>query len=218
MTRRALLLALAWLLPLTALAQAKAPNDDVIEYIPVVPTVPTTASDDAVEVVEMFWYGCPHCYRLEPYVERWLEHKPDGVVFVRLPAIFNNRPVWELHARVYFTLEMRGELERFHRLFFDAIHAQRRSLNKIDEVVAWFAEQGIDGEEFRNQLQSFAVQANVNRAKQLTRRYGIDGVPSLIVEGMYRTSPSMAGTYARTMPTVDALVEKARRERTTASR
>jgi len=217
MKRLVLLLTLACLLPTAALAQATAPNNEVIEYVPVVPAIPTS-SGERIEVVEMFWYGCPHCYRLEPYIERWLEHKPDSVAYVRIPAIFNNRKVWELHARVYYVLELRGEVDRFHRLFFDAIHAQRRKMNTEDQVVAWFADQGFDAKKFRAELKSFAVQTKVNRAKLLTRRYNIDGVPSLIVEGKFRTGPSMAGTYARTMPTVDALVEKARRERETAQK
>ncbi|HEY5719367.1 MAG TPA: thiol:disulfide interchange protein DsbA/DsbL [Gammaproteobacteria bacterium] len=208
MKRLALLFALC-LTPLLAFAQSAA--REVVEYAPVVPPVATSTGEQA-EVVELFWYGCPHCYRLEPYIERWLEHKPANVAYVRIPAIFS-QPTWELHAKLYYALESLGQLERLHRPFFDALHAQRMKLNSEEQVVQWAADQGIDAAEFRAALGSFAVATKVNRAKQLTRRYGIDGVPALIVEGRYRTGPSMAGTYANTMPVVDALVQKSLEER-----
>lgn len=213
MNRRALLLASALLLPALALAQSTISPDEVIEYEPVVPPVPP-ATGDRIEVIELFWYGCPHCYRLEPYIERWLEQKPDNVAYVRIPAIFPNRPAWENHARAFYTAEALGVLDRIHRPLFDALHAMRRKVEDEDALAALFADQGVDEAEFRKTYRSFAVDGKVRRAQQLTQRYGIDGVPSLIVDGRYRTGPALAGTYARTMPVVDALVRKAAAERT----
>jgi len=218
MNRRALLLAFALLLPALALAQTPISPDEVIEYEPVVPPVPP-ATGDRIEVIELFWYGCPHCYRLEPYIERWLEQKPDNVAYVRIPAIFPNRPAWENHARAFYTAEALGVLDRIHRPLFDALHAMRRKVEDEDALAAFFADQGVDEAEFRKTYRSFAVDGKVRRAQQLTRRYGIDGVPSMIVDGRYRTGPALAGTYARTMPVVDALVQKATADRaTTAAR
>jgi len=211
---RRVLLTLALLLPTLALAQVKINPADVIEYEPVVPPMETSTGADGVEVIELFWYGCPHCYRLEPYIERWLEQKPDHVTYVRIPAIFPNRQTWENHARTFYAAEALGVIDKVHRPFFDALHAQRRKLNDEDAIAAFFVELGIDEAEFRKAYGSFAVDGKVRRAAQLTRRYGIDGVPSLIVDGRFRTGPALAGTYARTMPIVDALVEKARQERT----
>ncbi len=211
---RRLLLSLALLLPALALAQVKIDPKDVIEYEPVVPPMETSAGADGVEVIELFWYGCPHCYRLEPYIERWLEQKPDSVTYVRIPAIFPNRQTWENHARAFYAAEAMGVVDTFHRPMFDALHAQRRKLNDEDAIVAFAAEVGLDADAFRKAYRSFAVDGKVRRAAQLTRSYGINGVPSLIVDGRFRTGPALAGTYARTMPIVDALVEKARQERT----
>lgn len=218
MNRRALLI-LALLLPTLAVAQVRIDPSDVVEYEPVVPPVETSTGNDGVEVIELFWYGCPHCYRLEPYIERWIEHKPDAVSYIRIPAIFPNRPVWETHARAFYTAEVLGVVETIHRPLFDAIHALRRKLDDEDALAAFFAEQGVDEAEFRKVFNSFAVDGKVRRAQQLTRRYGIDGVPTMIVDGRYRTGPALAGTYARTMPIVDALVQKVIAERNrTASR
>jgi thiol:disulfide interchange protein DsbA len=216
MKRLALFFTLACFLAPLSMAQS-ARDGAAVEYIPVVPAV-ATSSGDKIEVVEMFWYGCPHCYRLEPYIERWLESKPDDVAYVRIPAVFNDRQVWELHARTFYAMEQLGLLERLHRPFLDAIHAQRRQLNLEQQVVDWFSEQDVDAGGFRETLNSFAVNTKLNRAKQLTRRYGIDGVPTMIVEGRYRTGPSLAGTYARTMPVVESLIERSRQERKTAGR
>ncbi len=213
MNRRALL-TLALLLPTLALAQVKINPDEVIEYEPVVPPMETSTDAQGVEVVELFWYGCPHCYRLEPYIERWIEHKPDNVAYVRIPAIFPNRPAWENHARAFYAAEALGVVDTIHRPLFDAIHALRRRIDDEDSLAAFFAEQGVDEATFRKAYRSFAVDGKVRRAKDLTRRYGIDGVPALVVDGRFRTGPALAGTYARTMPIVDALVAKALAERT----
>lgn len=212
LNRRDLLLALV-LLPALAQAQATISPDEVIEYEPVVPPV-ATASGDRIEVIELFWYGCPHCYRLEPYIERWQEQQPDGVAYIRIPAIFPNRSTWENHARAFYTAEALGVVDKIHRPLFDALHAMRRKIDDEAALAAFFVEQGIDEAEFTKTYRSFAVDGKVRRAQQLTRRYGIDGVPSLIVDGRYRTGPALAGTYARTMPVVDALVRKAAAERT----
>jgi len=209
---RRVLLALVLLVPALALAQTKISPDDVIEYEPVVPPM-ATSTGEQIEVIELFWYGCPHCYRLEPYIERWLEHKPDNVAYVRIPAIFPNRPVWENHARAFYTAEVLGVIDTIHRPLFDALHALRRKLNDEDALAVFFAEMGVDEAEFRKTYRSFAVDGKVRRAKDLTRRYGINGVPSLIVDGRYRSGPALAGTYARTMPVIDALVQKAAAER-----
>jgi len=171
---RRVLLTLALLLPTLALAQVKINPADVIEYEPVVPPMETSTGADGVEVIELFWYGCPHCYRLEPYIERWLEQKPDHVTYVRIPAIFPNRQTWENHARTFYAAEALGVIDKVHRPFFDAIHAQRRKLNDEDAIAAFFVELGIDEAEFRKAYGSFAVDGKVRRAAQLTRRYAPD--------------------------------------------
>ena len=106
-----------------------------MHYLPVTPPQPTS-SKDKVEVVELFWYGCPHCYRLEPYVNRWLKKKPDNVEFVRMPGVLN--PGWELLARAYYTAEILGVVEKVHSPIFDTIHGKRKQLNSQNAIMELF--------------------------------------------------------------------------------
>ncbi|MDH5325518.1 MAG: thiol:disulfide interchange protein DsbA/DsbL [Gammaproteobacteria bacterium] len=176
-----------------------------IHYQRIVPPQPTTTADK-VEVVEMFWYGCPHCNSLEPYVERWLKRIPKNAEFVRIPAIF--RPEWELHARAFYTAEILGVLEKTHSAMFEALHSQKRRLRTDEEIMEFFAEQGVKQGDFKRVFRSFAVEAKIRRAKDLSQRYGIEGVPALIVNGKYRTGARMAGGNANIFKVVNHLVEK----------
>ena len=196
------------LLPLTAGAAEEF--KEKIHYELVLPPQPTTAPKGKVEVVEMFWYGCPHCNALEPYVNRWLKNKPDNVYFVRIPAVF--QPTWEFHARAFYTAEILGVLDKTHSAMFEAIHNQRRRLNTEQELMEFFAEHGVKNEDFKRVFHSFAVEAKVRRAKDLSHRYGIDGVPSLIVNGKYRTGAQLAGGQANIFKVVNFLVEKETKE------
>lgn len=214
--KRLATLLLALSMPLFVHAQDAIDPDDLVEFQTIVPAVATTAGD-RIEVIELFWYGCPHCYRVEPHVERWLEELADDVVYVRLPAIFPNRPLWTLHARAFYTAEALGVLDRLHRPLFDGIHALRLKLDSEGELADYFAQHGVDRAAFHKAFNSFAVQSKVGRSKVMTARYQIDGVPTLVVDGRYQTGPALAGTYARTLPVVDALVEKVRRERQAAA-
>ena len=174
-----------------------------IHYERVLPAQPTTTGDK-VEVVEMFWYGCPHCNSLEPYVNRWVKKKPAQAEFVRMPAIF--RPEWELHARAYYTAEILGVLEKTHAAMFEAIHQQKRRLSTDAEIQKLFAEHGVSTEDFNRVFRSFAVEAKIRRAKDMSERYGIRGVPALIVNGKYRTGAQLAGGNANIFRVVDFLV------------
>lgn len=176
-----------------------------IHYELVQPPQPTSTKDK-VEVVEMFWYGCPHCNALEPYVERWLQRKPENVEFVRIPAVF--RPTWELHARAYYTAEILGVLDKTHKAMFEAIHNEKRHMSTEPEIMEFFAQHGVSNDDFKRVFHSFAVEAKVRRAKDLGQRYGIDGVPSLIVNGKYRTGAQLAGGNANVFKVVNFLVEK----------
>jgi thiol:disulfide interchange protein DsbA len=176
-----------------------------VQYQRVVPQQPTS-TDDKVEVVEMFWYGCPHCYRLEPYVKRWLKRKPAAAKFVRMPAIF--RPEWEIHARAYYTAEILGVVDKVHDEIFEAIHEKRQRLNNEAAIMAFFTQHGVSEKDFKRVFHSFAVETKVRRSKDMSRRYGIKGVPSLIVNGKYRTSGQDAGGNAKIFRVVNYLVEQ----------
>lgn len=174
-------------------------------YEMVTPAQPTT-SKDKVEVVELFWYGCPHCYKLEPYVERWLKRKPKNVKFVRMPGVF--RASWEIHARAYYTAEILGAVDKVHKPMFEAIHEQKRRMNDEASIMGLFQAHGISNKDFKRVFRSFAVETKLRRAKDMSRRYGVKGVPALIVNGKYRTSAQDAGGNAKIFKVVNQLVKQ----------
>lgn len=198
---------LAGLTPLMLPGVARASIDEGIEYQKVTPPVPTTVNNKQIEVVEMFWYGCPHCYHFEPSLLKWLAHKPKYVVFTRIPAIFNN-PMWEIHAKAYYTADVLGVLDKTHEAFFNAIHEKGERLATESAIEAFFVKHGVSAKDFKNAFNSFAVYSKVRRAAELTRRYGIDGVPSMIVDGKYRTSGSLAGGNEGMIKVINFLVAK----------
>jgi thiol:disulfide interchange protein DsbA len=184
---------------------ARADYDEGIEYQRLPTPVPTVAPGK-VEVRELFWYGCPHCYRLEPLLQKWLRRKPANVVFVRTPAIFN--PRWAFHAKVYYTAEVLGVLDKVHQAIFDAIHKYKQKLDTPAAVKTLFARYGVSGKDFDNAFNSFAVDAKVRRAADLTRRYGISGVPTMVVNGKYVTDGTMGNGHAGMLKIVDYLIAK----------
>ncbi len=174
-----------------------------VDYQRIDPAVPT--SDPAkVVVTEIFWYGCPHCFRFEPFVDKWAESLPDGVVFEQVPSAIN--AAWEVHARTFYALKMMGVQEQLHKKLFNAIHVQRQRLNSLDTIAEFVAEQGLDEKEFRQQYASFPVDSQVRKGKQKELHYGLEGVPTIIVNGKYRTSGVMAGNFNRLLEIIDFLV------------
>jgi len=176
-----------------------------VNYELVVPPQPTNTGDK-VEVLELFWYGCPHCFRFEPFVERWLEKKPAQAEFVRMPAIF--RAEWEPHARAYYTGQIMGVFDKVHRPLFNAIQQEKRTLDNETQLRDFYGEQGVNKDEFTKTYNSFAVETRVGRAKMMVGRYGIDGVPAVIVNGKYRVSAKTAGGNAEMLKVIDFLVAK----------
>ncbi len=207
-------------LPLAACAKGpdrSAPRfEEGVHYLELFESVPTSVPADKIEVVEMFWYGCPHCYRLEPHLEEWLKKLPPDVQLVRIPAALN--PSWALMARAYYAADMLGIRDRLHEAFFQAIHEQGRRLRSEDAVVRFVASQGFDGDKFRQAMHSLAVETRVRHATDLGKRYGVDGVPALIVNGRYRVLGRGVHSYAEMFQVVDFLIDKerARRRKATA--
>ncbi len=165
-----------------------------------------TSNPDKVVVNEMFWYGCPHCFHLEPFVEKWSKTKPDGVVLERIPSVLN--PRWIEGARAFFALKMMGEIDKVHSKLFEAIHLQRQRLNNEDAFAKFVADLGIDEKQFRENYHSFPVDTMIRKNRQKERKYGHNGVPAIIVNGKYRTSASMAGSNDRLFEVVNFLVNK----------
>jgi thiol:disulfide interchange protein DsbA len=168
-------------------------------------------SGEKVEVIEFFWYGCPHCFDLEPFLRKWTAALPKDVEFRRIPAIPTER--WMPNARTFYTLEAMGLIEKMHGEVFDAIHIDRVNLNDERIQLDWMAKKGVDRTKFAEAWRSFSVQSKTRRAAQLTQAYDITGVPTLVVDGKYQTSVSMTGSPEGLMKTLDELIARARAER-----
>lgn len=178
------------------------------EYLKLANPQPT-ASTDSIEVVELFWYGCPHCYQLEPYLKDWVAGKPEDVNFIRLPAILG--PGWELLSKAWFTAELLGVTEQTHTALFEEIHKHRQRINTEEKLREFFVKHGVSAEDFDKTFRSFAVAIKLNNARLMTRRYALTGVPTLIINGKYSTSASIAGGNPELIKVVDYLVEQERK-------
>lgn len=157
-----------------------------------------------IEVREFFWYGCPHCYHLEPHVSAWLKTKPADVNFVRTPAALN--PVWEQNARAYYTAETLGIMEKAHGPLFQAIHAGKQQIFDKDSLVRFYSGFGATPSNFNSLYNSFAVSGKVAQGKALAQQYGLDGVPAVVVNGKYLVK----GSDAKVLQTVNELIAKER--------
>lgn len=167
------------------------------------------ASTGKIEVYEFFWYGCPHCFALEPFVEQWSAKLPPDVNFHRVPAAFT--PQYEFHQKVFYALEAMGQLGNVHRKLFNAIHVDHKRMAAEAEVTAFVAGLGLDGAKFGEMLKSFSVIGKARQARQLADGYRLEGVPTIGVQGRYTTSPSMVGGTERTFNVVDYLIGLARK-------
>lgn len=203
MIRKALLTLTLMLFAVSA--QAARDFDEGIEYA-TLSTPVKTSSPDKVVVTEIFWYGCPHCYRFEPYIEKYKASLPEGVVLEQVPSVLN--PSWAEHARAYFTLKLMGETDKVHKQIFDAIHLKRQRLNNLDDMAKFVAQYGVDEKKFREMYHSFPVDTMIRKSRQTEKKYGHSGVPTVIINGKYRTSGSMTGSNAKTMQVIDYLVKK----------
>jgi protein dithiol oxidoreductase (disulfide-forming) len=200
------LLAAFALLALSGLAAAQGKP----AYTELKPVQPTEAAGK-IEVLEFFWYGCPHCYNLEPVLETWLKKKPADVQFRRVPAVFNER--WGHDAAIFYTFEALGVLDRIHRPFFDAIHRDRLRSDDQQSMVQWLQKNGIDANRFFDTMKSFGVQSKLRRATQLTVAYRIDGTPAMAVQGRYTVSAEQGRSREGMIETVDYLVGVARKQK-----
>ena len=166
--------------------------------------------DKKVDVVEFFWYGCPHCNAFEPALEAWVKKLPEFVAFRRVPVQFREEP-FGTHQRIYFALETMGQLEAMHRKVFAAIHNDRLKLDKPAEIQAFMSKNGLDGARFIEVMNSFGVQTKARQAKQLAEAYKIDGVPALGIQGRFYTSGSLAGGQDKMLVVADFLIQASRK-------
>lgn len=185
-------------------------------YQPIVPAQPTNVSAGKVEVVEVFWYGCSHCYALDPFLENWQKKaKPGFVEFTRVPVMWG--PAHKSHARLFYTLEALGREKDLHTKVFDAIQKGGNGLLGSDDAATaaiqakWAAAQGISEDDFMRTYNSFGVNSSLQRAEQLMRRYNVLGVPLMVVNGKYTTDVAMAGGQTQLMELLSDLATSEKR-------
>ncbi len=160
-----------------------------------------------VEVIEFFWYGCPHCFAFEPTVEAWAKRVPPDVYFHQMPFAFIG-PVE--HQKLFYALDEMGQREAMQRKIFTAIHVENKRLNTEAEITAYVAANGVDSAKFTAAFRSFAVNTKLSRGKQLSNAYKIDGVPAIGVNGRYYTSATLAGSHEKAIAVTEYLIQRAR--------
>ena len=185
-----------------------------VNYVPLVPAQPTNVAPGKVEVVEVFWYACPHCYALEPFVQNYLKNKPEYVELIRVPVMWG--PVHRAHARLFYILESLGRKD-LHSKVFDTIHKEQNMLVGNDDASTQKVQRdfavanGIKAEDFDKAWSSFTVNSNLQRAQQLTERYHVDGVPLIVVNGKYETDVGKAGGPGQLLSLINDLAASEKR-------
>jgi thiol:disulfide interchange protein DsbA len=178
------------------------------QYTELKPPQPLDVQGKSVEVVEFFWYGCPHCHNLEPLIEAWAKKLPPDVQFKRIPAVFNER--WAHDAAIFYTFEAMGVLDKLHRPFFDAIHRDHLRTDNPQAMTEWLQKNGVDPKKFYDTMKSFSVQSKTRRAVQLTTAYKIDGTPAMAVQGRFTVSTEQGRSREGLLDTVSYLVDMLR--------
>ncbi len=196
-------LAAAAALPMQAASAATEGKD----YRLVNPPQRTEVDAGKIEVIEFFWYGCPHCYSLEPIINDWVAKLPDDVQFRRVHVKFRTPS----HQRIFYTLLAMGEADKLGLKVFEAIHKDRKRMTGETEIKAWAVANGLDEAKFMSTFNSFGVGTQMSRGERATEVYGVDGVPMMAVNGKYLTSPSMVGTNEGALRVLDELIEKERK-------
>jgi thiol:disulfide interchange protein DsbA len=166
----------------------------------------TVGAPGGVEVAEVFWYGCPHCFNFDPYLTRWQDGLPEDVRFVRIPVMWN--PTNEIHARMFYTAVALGKLEEMHSAFFRALHLENKTLTREADIREFFGTFGVTAADFDQAFRSFAVESNLKRAKNLTQRYRIRSVPVLVVNGKYVTDGPQVKSFEDMIAVADELVDR----------
>ena len=191
-------------LPITAVHAQGQPLKEGVDYLTLDKPAPTEAAAGKIEVVEFFWYSCPHCNRFEPQLEEWAKKMPKDVVLRRAPIAF--RPDFEPQQRLYFALEGMNKVDELHKKVFYAIHVEKQALNSLPLIADWVEKQGVDKAKFTEAYNSFPVATKTRKATLLQDAYKVDGVPALGVAGKYYTSGSLAQTMERALVVTEHLV------------
>ena len=162
-----------------------------------------TKTGDKIEVLEVFWYGCPHCYQFEPTINKWLKEKAGYIEFFRIPGVLGSQ--WVSHARAYYAAEKLGVMEKIHQPLFNAIHNEKRKILDENSLKSFFAEHGVTENDFDKAFQSKEVEDKVRAAFSAGKNYELTGVPAIIINGKYITSASMAGSFEKVVDVINTL-------------
>ncbi len=192
-------------------AHAQKKPEDGSDYLTLDKRVPVEAPAGKVEVIEFFWYACPHCNAFEPKLEAWIKKNPADVMVKRVPVAFRDNFVPQ--QRLFYALEAMGKLDEVHRKVFNAIHVDKLALNKEDLITAWVEKQGVDKAKFAELYNSFSVSTKARRATQLQDAFKVQGVPAMGVAGRWYTDGTLAGTMDRALQVTDYLLAEARKSR-----
>ncbi|QAX82291.1 thiol:disulfide interchange protein DsbA/DsbL [Candidatus Pseudomonas adelgestsugas] len=190
---------------------AQAANNMLIEagktYVELAHPIPVLELDK-IEVVELFWYGCSHCYALEPTINLWVRRLPSDVNFKRIPAMFGG--LWDVHGQLFLTLEAMSAAHKVHDAVFSAIQKEGNSLTKLEDMVNFVITQGIDKDKFLAIFNSFAIHNQITQVKKLVQNCGVQGVPTIIINGKYRFDLGTTGSPEQTLNIADQLIIKER--------
>jgi len=192
-----------------AQAQGGAPVEGT-NYVRLSQRAPVSAPAGKIEVVEFFWYGCPHCHHFDPALSAWAAKLPADVAFRRVPVAFRENP-FVTHQKLFYSMEAMGLLPSLHAKVFNAIHEQQLKLDTLDAITDYLAKQGVDKDKFVAMFNSFGMQNKVKAARALAEAYRIDGVPTMGIQGQYFTSISLNGSPDKTLATVNFLIDQVRK-------
>jgi thiol:disulfide interchange protein DsbA len=189
-------------------AQAQGAPVEGTHYVRLGSPAPVNAPAGKLEVIEFFWYGCPHCNEFEPTLDAWQKKLPADVAFRRVPVAF--REVYVPQQQIFYALEALGKVDAMHRRVFYAMHSERQRLEKVDEIAALMEKNGLDKAKFLEVFNSFSVQTKAKQATRLAEAYKIDGVPAMGIHGRFFTSGTLAGSPAKALQVTEVLLQKLR--------
>jgi len=191
-----------------ATVQGKPPEAGT-DFLPLAKPAPVETPAGKIEVIEFFWYSCPHCNAFEPALDAWVKRVPKDVVVKRVPVAF--RADFEPQQRLYFALEAMGLVDKLHAKVFNAIHVEHQPLNQPEAIFNWVAKQGVDKAKFMDQFNSFSAASKLKRATQLQDAYKVEGVPAMGVAGRFYTDGTLAKSMERGLQVVDFLIGEVRK-------
>lgn len=184
---------------------AKSAEEELTGFETIATPQPTQ-NPDKVEVIEFFWYGCPHCYAFEPLLESWAKKRPANVDFIRQPAAFSD--LWAKHAKAFYVAQALGVIDKVHADFFDTIQNKHQKLETEEQLAEFFKAHGVKESDFHDAYNSFLVDTKVRQAAVIPARYGVTGVPVLIVNGKYKVDGKSAGSHEKMIEVLNQLIKK----------